>query len=243
MKRRLSRLLAALAAGMAATALLTGAVPLPDPAAAVDGIDETLGAWTIAVVAGLAFAETGAFVGLVVPGETAVIVAGAVAGRGTVDLLPLLVAVWLAAAAGDSASYWLGRRHGRGLLVRHGPRLRITPHRLRTVERHFDGAGARTIVFGRFVGLVRAVAPFVAGAAGMPYPRFVVASLAGTAAWSATFVLLGFGFSRSLDRAEGVASLIAVVVVAAVTAWLLAVGLGRRARRSGSWRCSALDRR
>ncbi|MDQ3067407.1 MAG: hypothetical protein M3R12_09700, partial [Actinomycetota bacterium] len=63
MKRRLSRLLAALAAGMAATALLTGAVPLPDPAAAVDGIDETLGAWTIAVVAGLAFAETGAFVG------------------------------------------------------------------------------------------------------------------------------------------------------------------------------------
>jgi len=156
------------------------------------GLSESLGAWTYALVAGLAFLETGAFVGLIAPGETAIVLGGVVAAQGGVSLPVILLAAWLAAALGDLASYALGRRLGRRFLLAHGPRVGVTAARVAKVDGFFGRHGGKAILIGRFVGLVRAVAPFLAGASRLQLSRFLPWSLLGTAVWAATFTLVGY---------------------------------------------------
>ena len=215
----MKRLLALAALGAVAYGLvLAGVVQLPDLEAALTDLSETLGTWTYALVGGLAFLETGAFVGLVAPGETAVVLGGVVAAHGEVDLLAILLLVWGAAAAGDLASYALGRRLGRPFLIARGPRLGVTAPRLERVERFFDRHGAKAILVGRFVGIVRAVAPFLAGSSGLRLRAFLPWSLLGTAAWAATFTLVGYVFHRSFSAAADYAThgALALAVLAGV---------------------------
>ena len=195
----------ALAVGLASAGALavtaSGLVQLPDLDKALTDLSDKLGAWTYVLVAALAFLETGAFVGLVAPGETAVILGGVVAARGQVELPVMLLIAWTAAFGGDFVSFLLGGRLGRRFLQRHGTRVGVTPPRLAQVEGFFDRHGPKAILAGRFVGLVRAVAPFLAGASGMRLRAFVPWSLLGTAAWSSTFVIVGYAFSSSFNTA------------------------------------------
>jgi membrane-associated protein len=214
-----------LAAGPVAAAMLvllaTGVVRAPDLEGALTDLSRTLGPWTYALVAGLAFLETGAFVGLVAPGETAIVLGGVVAAQGEVSLVPMLLAAWVAAALGDLASYALGRRLGRPFLIAHGPRVGVGPARLAKVDGFFDRHGGKAILIGRFVGLVRAVAPFLAGASRLPLARFLPWSLLGTAVWASTFTLVGYAFHSSFSAASGVvthATLALAVLAAAVVA-------------------------
>ena len=98
-------------------------------------------------------------------------------------------------------SFLLGRRLGRDFLLRHGPRVRITQERFAQVEDYFARHGGKTIVIGRFIGLVRALAPFIAGSSGMRYGYFLPFSVLGTGLWAATFGLIGYFASQSLDAA------------------------------------------
>jgi membrane protein DedA with SNARE-associated domain/membrane-associated phospholipid phosphatase len=173
---------------------------LPDPKKVIGDVAEALGPWTYALVAVSAFLETGAFVGLVAPGETIVIAGGVVAGQGEIQLLPLIGLVWVCAVLGDTTSFYIGRRLGRRFLEKHGPRVKITHERLEQVEGYFDRHGGKTILIGRFIGLVRALAPFIAGSSGLPYRRFIPYSVVGTGLWSTTFCVLGYLFWRSFDK-------------------------------------------
>ena len=166
---------------------------------------DTLGHWTYLLAGLLAFLETGAFVGLVVPGETFVIVAGAVAGQGATDIYLTIAIVWFAAWAGDTTSFFVGRRLGREFILRHGPKLRVTPERFEQVEGYFRKHGGKTILIGRFIGLVRALAPFVAGSSGMRYRAFVPYSVLGTGLWAAGFSVLGYLGSQSIEQIADVA--------------------------------------
>lgn len=166
----------------------------------IKDLSEELGDWTYLLVGVLAFLETGAFVGLVAPGEFTVMLGGAVAGQGVISL-PLIMAItWASAFLGDTVSFLLGAKLGRGFLVRHGPRFQITEQRLKLVEGYFARYGGRTIVIGRFIGIVRALAPFIAGTSRMPYGAFAPYSVLGTGVWAAAFTLIGYFFSQSLDR-------------------------------------------
>jgi undecaprenyl-diphosphatase len=89
-----------------------------------------------------------------------------VAGQGDISLPVILAITWACAFAGDSVSFMLGARLGRGFLVKHGRRFRISEERLKQVEGYFARYGGRTILIGRFIGLVRALAPFIAGSGG-----------------------------------------------------------------------------
>jgi undecaprenyl-diphosphatase len=129
----------------------------------------------------LAFLEAGAFLGLLVPGETATILGGVVAGQGEIDIVVLIALVWTAAFAGDLTGYWLGRRLGRAFLIRHGPRFGFTAVRLEQVEQFFDRHGGKAVFLGRFVGIVRSLAPFLAGSSRMPLGRFVAYDILGRA--------------------------------------------------------------
>ena len=168
-------------------------------------VSNTLGEWTYLLAGVLAFLETGAFVGLVVPGETFVILAGAVAGQGATDIYLTIAIVWFSAWAGDTTSFFIGRRLGRGFILRHGPRVRITAERFRQVEDYFRSHGGKTILVGRFIGLVRALAPFIAGSSGMEYRAFVPYGVLGTGLWAATFSVLGYVGSRNIERIADVA--------------------------------------
>jgi membrane-associated protein len=179
----------------------TGVVPLPDWEKILTDISDTLGAWTYVLVGGLAFLETGAFVGLVAPGETAVVLGGVVAAHGDTSIVAMLLVVWLSAAAGDFVSFLLGRRLGRPFIVRRGPGFGVTHERLARVESFFDRHGPKAILVGRFIGIIRAVAPFLAGASGMRVRAFLPWSLLGTLVWAATFTLVGYAFSESFSEA------------------------------------------
>jgi membrane-associated protein len=186
----------------AAFALVTaGAIPLPDLEGFLTDLSDTLGPWTYALVAALAFLETGAFVGLVVPGETAIVLGGVVAAEGGVELGPIAVVAWLAAALGDLTSFALGQRLGRRFLLARGPRLGITAPRMERVEAFFAQHGPKAILIGRFVGIVRAVAPFLAGASRLRLRAFLPWSLIGTATWATAFTLVGYAFHRSFASA------------------------------------------
>lgn len=199
-RRKLGRTrLAGTAFVAVACALLgLGVIPVPNVIGIVERVGRTLGVYTYVLVGVLAFLETGAFIGLVAPGETAVLVGGVVAGQGEINPILLIALVWACAVAGDLTSYTLGRRLGRAWLLRHGPRLKITEERLVQVEGFFDRLGGMTILVGRFIGLVRALAPFIAGTSRMPVRKFLPFDVVGAGLWSALFVMLGYVFWRSL---------------------------------------------
>jgi membrane protein DedA with SNARE-associated domain/membrane-associated phospholipid phosphatase len=191
----------------------------------LEDISNTLGAWTYLLVGVFAFAETGAFVGLVVPGETVMLLGGAVAGQGAIDIYLLIAIAWFSAWAGDTTSFFLGRRLGREFVMRHGPRFGISHERFERVEDYFSRHGGKTIFIGRFISLVRAFAPFIAGSSGMRYRAFVPYSILGTGLWASAHILIGYFFSRSIDTAakyagKGAFLLATLIVVVAGSIFL-----------------------
>jgi membrane-associated protein len=221
-RRRTALGIAAAVALAAIAASAAGIVDLPTLEHVIEDLAHTLGTWTYLLVGGLAFLETGAFVGLLAPGETAIVLGGVVAAKGQVELALVLAIAWLAATAGDLASFALGRRLGRPFLLARGPRFGITGPRLARVERFYDRHGAKAVVIGRFVGIVRAVSPFLAGSSGMALRAFLPWSVLGTAIWAGAFTFVGYVFWRSFSAAADTlthAAFAAAAAAALVLAW------------------------
>ena len=242
-RRRLERTTLAGGALVAAAALVygLGLVQLPNLEHLLIDIGTRLGKWTYLLVGALAFLETGAFIGLIAPGETALLLGGLVAGQGKIDVLTMIAIVWAAAVAGDLTSFYLGRRLGRDFMVEHGARVKITEERLHQVEGFFDRHGGKAILIGRFVGLVRAIAPFLAGSSGMPLRRFVPYDVVGAGLWGSSLILLGYifwqSFSALVDYAKkGALALGAVIVLVVAIVWLVRwVREEDNRRRIGEW--------
>jgi len=176
---------------------------LPDPPnleRVLGGIATALGPYAYLLVGSVAFLETGAFLGVLTPGDFTVLIGGVVAGRGEVDIVLLIGLVWACSLAGDATGYLVGRRLGRTFLERHGPRVRVTEERLVQVERFFARRGGAALLIGRFVAIVRPLTPFIAGSSRMPFGRFLPYSVVGTGLWATTFSLLGYVFYRSFSR-------------------------------------------
>lgn len=171
---------------------------------------------------GLIFAESA---GVPVPGETALLTAGVLAGAGHLTL-PYVIGVAVGAAVlGDTLGYWLGRRGGRAVLLWRGP---FAQHRARAVERgeaFFARHGAKTVFLGRFVPGVRVVAAVTAGASAMPWPRFAFYNLCGAVAWATAVAGLA-----ALAGPAGAATFATVAIVTAVLVGATAALRARRAR-------------
>lgn len=228
-------------AAAALTAWGVGVVHLPNLETIARDIGASLGPYTYVVVGLLALLETGAGIGLVAPGELAVVIGGVTAGQGHTELLALIAIVWGCAVMGDVTSYALGRHLGRAFLLRHGRMLKLTPERLTRVEMFFARHGTKTIILGRFVGLVRAIAPFVAASSNMPARRFIPATFVAAGLWSAAFSTLGYVFWHSFDQAAAVAqqgtmALVGLIAigVAATLGYRMLIARGRRSRLPGS---------
>jgi membrane protein DedA with SNARE-associated domain len=208
----------------------SGAVQLPKLETIATDIGATLGPYTYLVVGLMALLETGAGIGLVAPGELAVVIGGVTAGQGHTSLPLLIAVVWICAFLGDLTTYTLGRRLGRDFLLRHGPLIKLTPARLAQVEMFLGRHGGKTIIVGRFIGLVRAMAPFVAGSSRMPARRFIPATFVGAGVWSAAFTSLGYVCWHSFDQAAEVARRGSFALIGLLAAIGIAIAIYRRRR-------------
>jgi len=157
-------------------------------------IIQTYGLWTYAILFCVVFLETGLVATPFLPGDSLLFAAGAFAAIGSLDLPVLLVLLAVAAIAGDSLNYWIGRRVGPRVFTDRVRWLK-REHLLRTQE-FYERHGGKTIVLARFVPIVRTFAPFVAGIGSMPYRRFFAYNVIGGLLWVGLLVPAGYFFGN-----------------------------------------------
>jgi membrane-associated protein len=184
------------------------------------------------VVGGLALGESAAFVGLVLPGETALLYGGVLAGRGNLSLPLLLVVAAVAAVAGDSIGYELGQRVGPPLRSSRAGRW-IGEPRWARAEQFLQRRGGPAVLLGRWVGLLRALVPTLAGMGRMPYRRFLPWNVVGGITWAGTIVLLGYGFAGSVTALVGAMTGAGMVLTVGTLAGLSYAVVHRWVRRRG----------
>jgi undecaprenyl-diphosphatase len=160
-----------------------------------------LGHWGYWVIFLGAMLESAAFLGVLVPGESLVLVAGFIAAQGLLDLGDLIWVVAIGATLGDSIGYELGRLLGRPWLLRYGRRVGVKPARLDQVDAFFVRHGGKSVFLGRFVGFARALVPFIAGSSRMSYRLFLPYNALGAVLWSVAVVLLGYLLGASWQLA------------------------------------------
>jgi membrane-associated protein len=205
----------------------------------VHALIEAAGWWSYVVVFAVTAGETSAFVGLLVPGETVILLASAIAGRGDLDPVALAAVVVAGGITGDTLGYALGRRCRRRPSSR--PARRFRPGaRAGQAQAFLTRHGGAAVVTGRFIGFVRAFVPFAAGASGMPYRRFFVYSSAASLIWGVGNVLVGyFAGAAAIDLLHSI-GLTGAAVLAAVTVVVFAVVRIRRQRRRSTMRAGSL---
>jgi undecaprenyl-diphosphatase len=191
-------------------------------------VDRILGlhGWAVLAVVFLAPAlEASAFLGVVVPGEIAVLLGGVLAFEHRAPLPAVLAFAVTGAIIGDSVGYLVGRRWGRRLLD--GSVGRLVPHQhLDRAERYLAERGGPAVFFGRFTAALRALIPGLAGMAGLHYRTFALYNAAGGLLWASGFVLLGYVAGTGWRRVEAVAkraSLLLLLALAATAALVLVV--------------------
>ncbi|MDD2914783.1 MAG: DedA family protein [Gallionella sp.] len=157
-------------------------------------LTEQYGIWIYAILFLIIFCETGLVIAPFLPGDSLLFVAGALCGMGALQLELLAPLLMLAAFSGDNTNYWIGRLLGLRLLQRTN-RL-IKREHLDKTHAFYEKHGGKTIIFARFLPIVRTFAPFVAGIGLMRYRLFVMFSALGSVAWIASLTVAGYFFGN-----------------------------------------------
>ncbi len=155
-------------------------------------LESTLSGWyAYAALVAIVFAETGLLVGFLLPGDSLLFVVGVVAGTGRLDIVWVNVLLIAAAILGDAVGYLLGRKAGPAIFNRPSSRWFKREHLIRTKE-FYEKHGGKTIIYARFVPIIRTFAPFVAGVAEMSYTRFASYNVFGGIGWVFGLTMLGY---------------------------------------------------
>src|SRR3984893_3836204 len=161
--------------------------------------------------------------GLPTPGESLMIAGALLASRGQLNIYWVLLLCWIAAVAGDNIGYVIGKKGGRPLVLRYGPRVRIKHEHIERVEGFFERHGGAVVLFARFVVVLRQLNGIVAGTLGMNWWRVLIYNAAGAALWVGFWAGLAYNLGRRLrELMAWASSLEPIVVVIAVAA--IAVG-------------------
>jgi membrane-associated protein len=144
-----------------------------------------------ALLFGIVFSETGLLAGFFLPGDSLLFTVGVVAGAGGLDIVAINIVLIAAAIIGDATGYLLGRRAGKGVFNRPDSRFFKQEHLIRTKE-FYEEHGGKTIIYARFIPIIRTFAPFVAGVAEMNYSRFASFNIFGGIGWVVLMTSLGY---------------------------------------------------
>jgi len=157
--------------------------------------------------------------GLPVPGETALLAGAALARFGRLSIVWVIVTAIGGAILGDNLGFLIGRRGGRALAERHGPKIGLSGRRLKQFDRYFERHGAKTVFIARFVTGLRVFGAVLAGGSGLPWRKFLFYNATGAIVWATAVAVAGYLLAYSwetLERWIGHSGLIALAVVAAI---------------------------
>jgi membrane-associated protein len=160
----------------------------------LDQIINDYGTGTYLILFLIIFAETGLVVTPFLPGDSLLFAIGAISARGSLDLGTVIFLLFIAAVLGDTVNYHIGKFIGPKAFESNSRFLK-KEHLMKT-QKFYDKHGGKTIIFARFIPIIRTFAPFVAGIGTMNYSKFIAYNLIGGALWVAGFTLLGYYFGN-----------------------------------------------
>ncbi|HCT41863.1 MAG TPA: DedA family protein [Moraxellaceae bacterium] len=179
------------------------------------------GIWVYGLLFLIVFVETGFVVMPLLPGDSLLFAAGAIAATGAMDPVVLCLLLFVAAALGDTVNYHIGHYIG-PKVFEHENRFIKREYLLQT-RAFFEQHGGKTIIIARFMPIIRTFAPFVAGVGAMRYPRFLAFNLVGAALWVVSFVVLGYYFGNLPVVKENftlvIFAIIGISVMPGIIAW------------------------
>jgi len=172
--------------------------------------------------------ENGAFIGLLIPGETILLTASFVASMGILNIYVLIPVVIIGAFLGDNFAYFLGKKGGRPVLVKYGPKIRISEEKLKKAENFYEKHGAKTVIIGRWTAFLRTFTAFLAGVNGMNYPKFFLYNAIGAITWGLGNCLFGYYFGKNMDLILSIIHKIGWVTLAIIIFMILLWYIWRR---------------
>jgi membrane protein DedA with SNARE-associated domain/membrane-associated phospholipid phosphatase len=181
--------------------------------------------------------------GVPVPGETALVTAAALAGRGTLSIAGVMIAGLVGTVAGGHVGYWIGLRGGSAFLARYGRWVGLNEARLDKTNRFFQQHGAKTLLLGRFVAFVRSFVGIFAGISRMQMRVFTLYNALGGAVWIATFSILGYVFGRNLPRLVHYIGRVSLLLATLIAIFAIVVFWWRWFERNRATVVATLDER
>jgi membrane-associated protein len=165
---------------------------LTTPERLIQLLSTAMSGWAgYAMLTGIVFAETGLLVGFVLPGDSLLFTIGVVAGAGELNLVVIMLLLVCASMLGDWSGYLLGRRAGPAIFNRPDSRF-FKQEYLQRTKAFYEKHGGKTIIYAKFVPIIRTFAPFVAGVANMRYLRFLSFDIFGGVGWVFSMTILGY---------------------------------------------------
>jgi membrane-associated protein len=151
----------------------------------------------------IVFIENGLFFGFFLPGDSLMFTAGLLCATGVLNhpFALVIISVFVTAVLGNVFGYYFGSRAGRSLYSRKDTFFFRKSH-IQTAEQFYNQYGMRTLIIGRFLPVVRTFAPIVAGIIKMPFGTFMMANIAGAAAWVGSLVTIGYYLGKVWPEAE-----------------------------------------
>ena len=195
------------------------------------GLIGQYGLWVYGILFLIVFVETGVVVMPLLPGDSLLFAAGALAGVGSLDPLVLAGCLFVAATLGDSCNYYVGSRIGAAVYARDSRWIRRD--HLDRAREFFERHGGKSVVIARFAPFLRTFVPFVAGASHMSYARFLMFNILGALFWVGGFVGLGYFFGNLPGVKEHFTWVLLGIIVLSLLPALVAYLQGRRPAAGG----------
>lgn len=193
-----------------------------------DGLRELIRAGGSPLICTIVFVETGFFVGFFLPGDSLLVTAGILSAGGVIPLRLLLLPVMLSAIAGDQIGYWIGRSAGTALYRREDSFF-FRRSRLERAHDFYEKYGGRAVILARFVPIIRTFCPPVAGAAKMPYGRYLAFDIFGGIFWVGTMILGSYFLGHLIPNiAQRIHYVIAVVILLSIMPAVISILRARR---------------
>jgi len=165
---------------------------LTDPDKLIHLLSQVMTGWAgYALLAAIVFAETGLLVGLFLPGDSLLFTVGVVAGAGQLDIVSICVLLTVMSILGDQSGYFLGFRAGPAIFLRPDSLVFKQQYVTRT-QAFYEKHGGKTLIYAKFVPIVRTFAPFMAGVGRMRYTRFFSFNVFGGVGWVLSMTLAGY---------------------------------------------------